>query len=298
MKQLPLKNTHYRQLQAGFTQWLALLGYAPTSCYNQPHQLREFLHWLEGQTIYSLEALQAQDLAQYLTYLRNRVAQRGKQSLSPSYLNKHLQALKNFAKYLDETQQGSLPMQIKYLPSKTAKPFILSLRQIEELYAATQENALGLRDRAMLGIYYGCGLRRSEGLALELTDILLPQAFVHVRRGKNYQQRYVPLCRGAAQDLHNYLADGRPKLHPLPRETAFFLSAQGQRPQAQSLVIRLKRLAQQAQIQEKISLHSLRHAIATHLLEAGMKLMEISHFLGHKSLESTQIYTHIKVNDE
>ena len=165
---------------------------------------------------------------------------------------------------------------------------------VEALYAACEETPLGLRDRAMLALYYGCGLRRSEGVALDMGDVLLERAMVYVRCGKNYRERYVPLAHGVARDLETYLLEVRPLLaHPKTR--ALLVSVRGRRIGGQSLLLRLRRLQEQAGVlpNTQIGLHTLRHSVATHLLEAGMPLEEITQFLGHQSLESTQRYTHL-----
>ena len=161
------------------------------------------------------------------------------------------------------------------------------------MYAATDAEPLGLRDRAMLMLYYGCGLRRSEGSGLNIADIHLGERVVHVRKSKTGRARYVPLSIGATETLIEWLNEGRRAFEPKPHEKAFFLNVHGGRITGQALAIRLKLLAEKAEITKAVTLHGLRHAIATHLLEAGMSVAYISHFLGHKSLESTQIYTHI-----
>ena len=198
------------------------------------------------------------------------------------------------ARYLYESGQGgfNVPPQVKRRAE--AEPVVLLRSQIEALYAACAETALGLRDRAMLALYYGCGLRRSEGVALDVSDVLLERAMVYVRHGKNYRERYVPLATGVARDLGSYLLEARPMLaHPKTR--ALLVSVRGRRIGGQSLLLRLRRLQDQAGVlpDTLIGLHTLRHSVATHLLIAGMPLEEIAQFLGHQSLESTQRYTHL-----
>ena len=150
----------------------------------------------------------------------------------------------------------------------------------------------------MLSIYYGCGLRRNEGLQLDMNDILFDRALVYVRAGKNYTERYVPANGQVLQDISQYMQQARPAfLLENDKEPALFISQRGQRPDSQSLFFRLKKLqmdTNEASLQNKnIGLHTLRHSIATHLLMGGMKLERIAQFLGHKSIESTQIYAHL-----
>jgi integrase/recombinase XerD len=151
----------------------------------------------------------------------------------------------------------------------------------------------------MLGIYYGCGLRKSEGVALDTTDVLVHRGLVHVRRGKGSKERYVPLSGRHLEHMTEYLHYGRPFLISgcSFSTDSFFVSQYGNRCSDQALTLRLHRLVQNSgsgSLQEKRpSLHTLRHSIATHLLRSGMQIEMIQQFLGHQSLESTQIYTHL-----
>ena len=160
-----------------------------------------------------------------------------------------------------------------------------------------QMEALQARDRAMLAIYYGCGLRRNEGVCLNAGDINFDRAMVHVRKGKNYRERFVPISKTSLKYLQDYVYDHRPVLLQGNKSESFFVSQREGRVQGQTLLLRLKYLQHQSEnedlIEKEIGLHTLRHSIATHLLQGGMKLDSIARFLGHSSLESTQIYTHL-----
>ena len=149
-----------------------------------------------------------------------------------------------------------------------------------------------MRDRALLAVYYGCGLRKSEGRQLDQSDILWERNLIYVRKGKNYKERYVPMTEKVREDLQDYQYSSRPAF-PRSEQPAFFLSQKGGRLSGCILYQRIKHLLQTAEIDKPAGLHTLRHSIATHLLQSGMKLEQISRFLGHSSLESTQVYTHI-----
>ena len=150
----------------------------------------------------------------------------------------------------------------------------------------------------MLAVYYGCGLRRNEGVHLNLSDIDFDRSLLYVRKGKNHKERLVPISQASVKYLQAYIYDHRPELLRSGKSDALFIGYNhGTRMQGQSLLVRLKRLVLQTDspelIEKEVGLHTLRHSIATHLLAAGMKLESISRFLGHSSLESTQIYTHL-----
>ena len=151
----------------------------------------------------------------------------------------------------------------------------------------------------MLGIYYGCGLRKSEGVALDVSDVLTHRALVHVRKGKGSKERYVPISEKIMEHITEYLQMGRPLLTSTSSFSTegFFLNQIGSRCSDQALSNSLKKLVKRSEsssLQAKHpSLHTLRHSIATHLLQSGIQIELIQQFLGHQSLESTQIYTHL-----
>jgi integrase/recombinase XerD len=302
MKHLSLENPRHKQLQQGFSDWLELTGYAATSVYGMSNCMREFLHWIEQEHI-QLEDIIPVVFHRYFFHLKHRKKQKriacptsGGGALSTNYLHKHVQSIKKFSHYLKETGQGSFEIDILLPEQKSKIPEILTKEEIKQLYEACESSPIGLRDRAMVSIYYGCGLRRTEGVSLDITDFLPDKKVLYVRKGKNYRERYVPLTSEIKHDLQEYVNYGRKALLQDKSEPAFFISERGTRPQGQSLIIRLKILASKAGIPKNIGLHVLRHSIATHLLQSGMSLQNIARFLGHASLESTQIYTHIAHN--
>jgi integrase/recombinase XerD len=292
MKHLELKNQNHIRLEKSFKEWLSLTGYAESSVYQLPNYTREFLHYLETNGK-SLESTTAQDINAYFFHLKNRKKQRREGFLSSSFLNKHLQSICCFIRYLKETEQAYLETDIILPQAKPKLPEILTQEEIRQLYEACDTSPIGLRDRVMLTVYYGCGLRRNEGVSLDIPDFLTDKNLLYVRKGKNYKERYVPLTPEIKQDLQEYLDYGRSSQLKDFSNEAFFLSERGTRITGQSLMLRLKCLLSKAEITKDAGLHTLRHSIATHLLQSGMKLKNISKFLGHSSLESTQIYTHI-----
>lgn len=312
MKQLQISNASLRYLEQSFKEWLDIMGYAPTSVYYMPLYVRELLHYLEGKEIKNIKELDSKSIQQYYNKLKERSNQRREGGLSNNHLNKHIQALRKFIDYL--RQVGRLEIPALILKNEEADPksiAVLSEEEIQLLFKAThkkptrnpncmndeQMEALQARDRAMLAIYYGCGLRRNEGVCLNVGDINFDRALVHVRKGKNYKERFVPVSKSSLKYLQDYVYDHRAELLQGNKSESFFVSQRGGRVQGQTLILRLKYLQQQTEnldlIEKEIGLHTLRHSIATHLLQAGMKLEYIARFLGHSSLESTQIYTHL-----
>ena len=301
MKSLPLKNHHYQQLQLAFARWLNVLGYSSQACYMLPLHVREFLNYLESlpaegteRQITGLQHLSGKEPEEYIKYMATeRCNARTGQPLSCAHLNKHRQALNLLARYLKETGQGTINWQLAQLPPEERNPAVLTKAQIEKLYQACPATPLGLRDKALLSVLYGCGLRRSEAVALRTQDINIATNQLYVRKAKGNTQRYVPLSSGVAQDLKQYLQLSRPLLLRQSSE-ALFITYAGNPIGGQGMMCRLRSWLTTADIPKTgIGLHTLRHSIATHLLQAGMKLENIARFLGHKSIESTQIYTHL-----
>jgi len=302
MKSLALTVPLFARLEVAFGEWLRALGYADPTVYYAPLHAREFMAHLEALGVSTLRGLDGAVVASHLALVGSRKNERRGGGLSRSYVAKHRQALRLFSRYLSESGQGgfNVPTEARRTTSllQERDVTVLTRGEVEALYAACEDDDLGARDRAMLGLFYGCGLRRNEGGRLDVADVLLGQSAVHVRHGKNYRERYVPLAEGVARDLTVYLDEARPLLR-LKGEEAVLVSQRGGRITGQSLLLRLKGLQEKASsvapslAEKTVGLHTLRHSIATHLLLSGMALEEIARFLGHASLESTQLYTHL-----
>jgi len=296
-------------LKTSFEKYLKTLGYAESTIYSSVYYVKGFFFYLKTQQIESLEQIQPATITGYYSYLQTRPLKKQTGCLSQNAIAINISALRRFSKYLMETGRPCFEVTVKPKQNKDTIKTILSKAEIKELYNACQswkdepfvyyskENAeiLAARNRAILSIFYGCGLRRSEGHALDVQDILLKEKLVFVRKGKNYKERYVPMAASVKEDLENYICNAREKIlsYKGTSENALFLNLQATRLSKNAIAERVKKLVQCANIQKDIGLHTLRHSIATHLLQSGLSLEEVSKFLGHSSLESTQIYTHI-----
>ena len=311
MKKLHLNNPSYRYLEKSFAEWLDVQGYAASTTYNLPIHIRELLNYLEKQEINHINQLESHHIEAHYEKLKERTNQLRGGGLSSAHLNKHQQAIKQFITYLRKVGRQDITMPKLNSEKADNKITYLTTEEIQQLFKTTYEvaeskrnttpeiqEALQSRDRAMLAIFYGCGLRRTEGTSIDVGDINFDKSMLHVRKGKNYQERFVPISKTNLQYLTQYIYDHRPELLQGSKTEALFIGSRyGKKLQSQSLFIRLKKLQYQTGnpdlIEKEIGLHTLRHSIATHLLQAGMKLESISRFLRHKSLESTQIYTHL-----
>jgi integrase/recombinase XerD len=264
-----------------------------------PSMTREFFCYLEGKSITDLSAVSPKDISEYYQYLKTRPNRRGAGTLSESMQHSHLWALRVLFSYLlSDGEISSDPFSTLSFPAPQKKEReVLSRKEIGQLYQVCECH----RDRALLGLFYGCGLRRNEVEALTVKDISFRGKLVYVRSGKGKRRRVVPVTGRVIEDLKGYYYQER--VHVVHKQKAvmqgslpaFLLNANGSRMRGQSLWRRLRILALKSRIKdpERVTLHSLRHSIATHLLDSGLSVEQVRDFLGHTHLESTQVYTRV-----
>lgn len=171
-------------------------------------------------------------------------------------------------------------------------PVVLSVEEVEAILASVQlDSPFGIRDRAILEVLYGCGLRVSEASGLRIQDLYLDEGFITVI-GKGDKQRLVPIGERAVDAVNNYL-NVRPM--PQPEFNDFvFLNRFGKSLSRVSIFTMIKRQAVMAGVDKEISPHTFRHSFATHLIENGADLRVVQEMLGHESILTTEIYTHIE----
>lgn len=313
MKHLHLSSPNFKYLEKGFAEWLDILGYSRRTVQGAPVHVRELFHYLEGKNLTHLSGVKSRHVYDFVKHLKTRRNLMHGGCLSASSLNSYVSSLNLFARYVNQTGKHILDVNPVRLKMDVDERAILTQTEIKQLYEATFEPypqcttpAMGQRDRAIIAIFYGCGLRKNEGSSLDLSDIDLVKRLVLVRHGKGNKQRYVPIATKNYEDIRSYIEEGRywfvedhttvwhtkqgKKKTDVDKE-AFFLNQRGCR--MQSFYQRFSFLREKAGIETHFSTHNLRHSIATHLLQSGMPIEEIARFLGHASLESTQIYTHI-----
>jgi integrase/recombinase XerD len=286
-------NATYTRLTEGFRQWLHIIGYTEQTTKQLPKRIAELFTNLESQGVYQLSEVQKSHLQNWYAYQKTRKNPNTGELLKNHTLNSINSTWRLFGQYLHETDQGTMPVDIPYETVIYEEREVLTAQQVQTLYNATDETMLGLLDRAMLSVYYGCGLRSNEGINLDISDVLLDKGLLYVRKGKGYKERYVPFTGGVKTDFKLYLQECRPKLAKDTSEQAFLLNSKGRRIGYATLIRRLRILTERANIEKPIGLHIFRHSIATHLLQSGMKIEDIAKFLGHAYLSSTQIYTHL-----
>ena len=297
MKKLELRNSAYQTLLAQFEKHLQTLNYSKDTVYNAPNNVKEYLHYITKQGV-ELVQTTSKEVASYFEYLKTRSNQRRGGGLSAAYLQKQRCSLKQFYSFLSLTKQHNYAISFPDLPKPKSEPKVLTLQEVQKLFKLCDTSLQGKRDKAILALYYGCGLRRKEGVELGVEDIDLSRGEIFVRKSKTRTQRHVPMSDATQAILEDYLFNSRELLLPQhASESAFLISNRGKRMHGCSvdyILGQLKDRTENQTLKEKLKgLHTLRHSIATHLLQAGMKLEDIAMFLGHRSLDSTQIYTHL-----
>ncbi|HWC14377.1 MAG TPA: tyrosine recombinase, partial [Actinomycetota bacterium] len=236
------------------------------------------------------------DLTDFLERLRRGRPPAGR-PLSPSTVGRLVVSLRAFYRFLvreqridrDPTAALGVPKQPRTLPKA------IPLEDVERLLEVAPDDLLGRRDRAMLELLYGCGLRISELSALDVDDVDLDSGTALVRSGKGSKARQLPVGRAAATALASYVTTSRPALVARARRSshgdraAMFLNARGGRLSRQGCWKIVKGHAEVAGIADRVSPHTLRHSFATHMLDGGADIRVVQELLGHASLATTQI---------
>jgi site-specific recombinase XerD len=240
--------------------------------------VEEFCDWLERRDT-PLDTVDVRVLADYVAFLGAARPGRTPGKLAPATVGRKLAAVRAFLRHA----LGSARVPDARLAPRRGRRLPDAPRPSEverELHALEGEGPVALRNRALVELVYSAGLRSAEAIGLDLGDIDFEQELVHVRHGKGGKERVIPLGEEAAYWVARYLRDGRPALVRGAND-ALFLSVRGRRLDTSTL----RRLAPHP--------HRLRHAFATHLLEGGADLRTIQELLGHSSLSTTQVYSHV-----
>lgn len=215
--------------------------------------------------------------------------------LSASSIRRNVSALRTYFAFLvGEQVLGADPSERLELPRRwRTLPEVLTVDEVTRLLLApVQEDPMYYRDRAMLEVAYGAGLRVSEWTSLAVKDVITGESLVRVF-GKGGKERLVPFGRAALQAVLLYLRELRPRLESPASAGALFLNARGQPLTRMGAWKILRKYVERAQITKHVSPHTLRHSFATHLLEGGADLRAVQEMLGHADISTTQIYTHV-----
>jgi integrase/recombinase XerD len=291
---LQLYNEYYIQETIHYKKELQALGYHLFTCRLRQATLKEFFCFLEEIAVYKLQDINPKDINNYHEYIQNRTSTIDGQKLKNQTIKNHMRCIQKYLANAMHTGKiktnPASSFAFKY-PKEQVERIIFSQEQIQELY--TVSNTM---ERNILNIGYGCGLRVGEIEKLELKDIKWDENLIIIEKGKNNKRRIIPINERIKNELQHFV-----KTTNNTNNQALFINIENRGMREWSFNRILKELVLKTNFGckystakiKQISFHSLRHSIATHLLQNGMKIEQIQYFLGHSSIESTQIYTHI-----
>ena len=298
-------NTNYIAILEKYVIWLDTLGYSESVVNNCKFRICDFFSWLEERQIKSINYLTIKNINDFHSYLKIRPNKCfNSRFLGTGHLNLYFSAIDKLLEFLHQYGMNSAPVPTHERLKIDKQERILKIetftqQEIKTLYNSIsntypnmpfeQRQAKHYELKLIFVLCYGCGLRRNEAYNLCIQDVDFDKKTVFVKQGKNYKDRIIPMNTGIYTDLQDYIYNFRHKLR-LSHNRLFIHDKQ-------MIWAKLKHLqnhCNDAKIKTKrITPHILRHSIATHLLQNGMSIENIALFLGHSSLDATQIYTHI-----
>jgi len=277
----------FKDLLRQFLNYLAVEKLlAKNSLMAYERDLKDYFYFLEKNKISDFAKVGPKEIREFLMQLKGR-------KLASSTISRHLVAIKIFHRFLvrerylkqDTTSSLESPKTWKLLPHS------LSIQDVEKMLKAPNARTVrGMRDKAILELFYATGMRVSEIVNLRLSDINLESGLLKCT-GKGNKERMIPLGRIAKEAIQSYLDRERSKVQTKSQE--LFVSQQKKKFSRQCLWMIIKKYAKEARINKKITPHTMRHSFATHLLEGGADLRVVQELLGHSDISTTQIYTHI-----
>lgn len=253
------------------------------------NDLSSFIHFLDEHNVNDPSFINSQIIVSFLTNLE-------KVGLTSSSAARYFSSLKGFLNYLFANDYiKSNPIE-KVSPPKLSKtlPGVLSFAEIEKILAVPETSeSLGIRDKAILEVFYACGLRISELISLKLSDLFLNEEMIRVF-GKGSKERIVPIGSSAIYWLQEYLSKSRPLLQKkMKSENYLFLNNRGSKLSRMGVWKLVDKYVKESGIEKPVHPHTFRHSFATHLIEGGADLRSVQEMLGHADISTTQIYTHI-----
>jgi len=294
---LPACGTLTRQAEQ-YLENLHVRNYTTSTIDGRRDALKVFLLWARERDLSDPNTITKPILESYQRHLWRWKKKNGK-PLGISTQRSRLSTLKDFFAYLakqnhilaNPASELELPRQEKRLTQQA-----LSLHEVKALLNVPDVlDPLGIRDRAMLELFYSTGIRRGELTNLEITDLNRERQTLQIRQGKGHKDRVVPVGNRALHWLERYLEQVRPRLMLESQERAFFITSYGEAFNPDVISRMVSKFIRQADIGKTGSCHILRHSCATHMLEGGADIRFIQQLLGHEKLETTAIYTQVSI---
>ena len=298
MKKLELQTITFIEALERFAIRLQTQGASQSEVCNKPNTVKEFLHYLEQKNMTNLNQINQKVVSNYFEYLRNRPLVTKDGTMSTGYLLKHREAVLRFIEFVmsqqSEIGDGQSGIQIRIENTDKQPKEILLEDEVEILFNICDSSLLGIRDKAVLSLLYGCGLRRKEALQLEVSEIDLNKGRIHIDKSKTKQARDIPMSSRVQQNIEEYLFNVRNLMLDTTSQLTSFLITERGTPMGNGTIGKvIERLSAKANLGKTVTCHLLRHSIATHL-HRNLTIEDVAKFLGHTCLDSTMIYTHLK----
>ena len=271
-----------------FTEYLLVeRGLSSNTIISYKRDLKDFTEFIENKYKgLSMLQIEHQHIVKYLAYLSEK-------GLSSSTMDRRMDSLRTFYKFmLAESYIKENPTDIiEPMRSWNKLPIVLSIAEVQILLDQPDiSKPLGLRNKALLELMYACGLRVSEVIILKINDLNPEIGYIRCL-GKGNKERVIPVGSKALKAVKDYLDSGRSSLNP--KGDWLFVNYKGDGLTRDGISRIIQELAKEAGIKKQISPHTLRHCFATHLLERGADLRSLQEMLGHASISTTQLYTHV-----
>jgi integrase/recombinase XerD len=295
-----MKDGNIRPLAAEYLQTLTVRNLAWRTIAGRRFMLERFFAYLQTRGITRIDVISKAIIGDYQTELYHEINKRGRPNCV-SYQNSMLSAVKGFMRFLKERDYlvADPARDIPYakLPRRLPRGILTPSEARKIINAPDTKCALGYRDHTIMEVLYTTGIRKDELIKLTLSDVDYHDGFLRINAGKGGKDRVVPLGRIACRYLENYIKSVRPELIKDPYNNHLFLSARGNRLSKNMVWELVKKYARKARIKKSVSPHTFRHTCATAMLRNKADIRAVQELLGHESLESTQVYTHISIND-
>jgi len=271
-------------------------GLSPATREQALRSLPRLFSFLEDEGLGDIQEVDEAHLIAYANSLREHRTREGR-PLKPTSLAVHLSVMRRFFFFLNRRnfilRNPAASFRVprcRRFPGKS----VLTVKQASCLMEAPRATtAKGIRDRAILELFYGTGIRLSECQRLDVSDADLSSEILLVRAGKGAKDRFIPIPRSAHRALNRYLEESRPALLQNPAEMALFLSLDGRRLCKSSYEWLVRGYGRKAGLQKPLHPHLLRHSYATHLLWGGADIRYIQELLGHQSIQTTSLYLQV-----
>lgn len=283
-----------------YLKWMIVVGKSPKTAAGVKSSLKRLCNWLVNQKIIHIEQITREILREYQEDLIWHTNRKGNLITVRTRLSV-IGHIKGLFKWMAESDlivsdpaaRLQNPKQPKTLPRE-----ILEIHEIKKILSSPDtQTKRGYRDRCVLELLYSTGIRRSEAANLRVSDVDYEAGFLTIRQGKGQKDRVVPLGKIASQYLQNYITGLRPERIHGKDEGFLFLNRFGEAAGHNTIYDIVRKYVKLSGIKKKISPHTFRHTCATHMLKNGAHLRYLQEMLGHKSIETTQIYTRVTITE-